>query len=51
MNTYSGSSIDENSNKYVAAVHSQLKQVRDYLLDNMRANKRPAIFGGDTNMR
>ena len=51
MNTYSGSSIDENSNKYVAAVHSQLKQVRDYLLDNMRANKRPAIFMGDTNMR
>lgn len=51
MNTYSGSSIDENSNKYVAAVHSQLKQVRDYILDNMRANKRPAIFMGDTNMR
>lgn len=51
MNTYSGSSIDESSNKYVAAVHSQLKQVRDYILDNMAKNMRPAIFMGDTNMR
>ncbi len=51
MNTYSGSSIDESSNKYVAAVHSQLKQVRDYILTNMAKNLRPAIFMGDTNMR
>lgn len=50
MNTFSGSDISE-SNAYVAAVHSQLKQVRDYILANMERNRRPAIFMGDTNMR
>lgn len=51
MNTYSGSSIDENSNKYVGAVHAQLIQVRDYMIENLHKNNRPAIFMGDTNMR
>jgi|GEM_PF-2519695 len=50
MNTYSGSGNTE-SNKYVAAVLGQLRQVRDHILKNLKANKRPAIFMGDTNMR
>ena len=50
MNTYSGSGNDE-SNAYVKAVLSQLRQLRDYVLANAKANKRPAIIMGDTNMR
>lgn len=50
MNTYSGSGNTE-SNAYVKAVLSQLRQLRDYVLDNAKANKRPAIIMGDTNMR
>lgn len=50
MNTYSGSGNTE-SNAYVKAVLSQLRQLRDYVLSNAKANKRPAIIMGDTNMR
>lgn len=50
MNTYSGSGNTEN-NAYVKAVLSQLRQLRDYVLANAKANKRPAIIMGDTNMR
>ncbi|MGM9700885.1 MAG: hypothetical protein ACI3YX_05585 [Prevotella sp.] len=50
MNTYSGSGNTE-SNAYVKAVLSQLRQLRDYVLDNAKTNKRPAIIMGDTNMR
>lgn len=50
MNTYSGSGNDE-SNAYVKAVLSQLRQLRDYVLANAKAYKRPAIIMGDTNMR
>lgn len=50
MNTYSGSGNTE-SNKYVKAVLSQLRQLRDYVLANAKANKRPAVIMGDTNMR
>ena len=50
MNTYSGSGNTED-NAYVKAVLSQLRQLRDYVIDNMRKNKRPAIVMGDTNMR
>ena len=50
MNTYSGSGNTE-SNAYVKAVLSQLRQLRDYVLDKAKANKRPAIIMGDTNMR
>jgi len=50
MNTYSGSGNTED-NAYVKAVLSQLRQLRDYVIDNMRKNKRPAIVRGDTNMR
>ena len=50
MNTYSGSGNDE-SNAYVKAVLSQLRQLRDYVLDKAKTNKRPAIIMGDTNMR
>ena len=50
MNTYSGSGNTE-SNDYVKAVLSQLRQLRDYVLEKAKANKRPAIIMGDTNMR
>lgn len=50
MNTYSGSGNTE-SNAYVKAVLSQLRQLRDYVLKNAKANNRPAIIMGDTNMR
>ena len=50
MNTYSGSGNTE-SNAYVKAVLSQLRQLRDYVLANAKANKRPAVIMGDTNMR
>lgn len=50
MNTYSGSGNTE-SNAYVKAVLSQLRQLRDYVVGNVRANGRPAIVMGDTNMR
>ena len=50
MNTYSGSGNTED-NAYVKAVLSQLRQLRDYVLANAKANKRPAVIMGDTNMR
>lgn len=50
MNTYSGSGNTE-SNAFVKAVLSQLRQLRDYVLENAKANKRPAVIMGDTNMR
>lgn len=50
MNTYSGDGNTE-SNAYVKAVLGQLRQLRDYVLDKAKANKRPAIIMGDTNMR
>ena len=51
MNTYSGSGNTEDKNAYVKAVLGQLRQLRDYVLKNAKANKRPAIIMGDTNMR
>lgn len=51
MNTYSGSGNTEESNAYVKAVLSQLRQLRDYVLEKAKANKRPAVIMGDTNMR
>lgn len=50
MNTYSGDGNTE-SNAYVKAVLSQLRQLRDYVLANAKANRRPAVIMGDTNMR
>lgn len=50
MNTYSGSGNTED-NAYVKAVLGQLRQLRGYVLDKAKANKRPAIIMGDTNMR
>lgn len=50
MNTYSGSGNTED-NAYVKAVLGQLRQIRDYVLEKAKANKRPAIIMGDTNMR
>ena len=50
MNTYSGDGNTE-GNAYVKAVLSQLRQLRDYVLEKAKTNKRPAIIMGDTNMR
>lgn len=50
MNTYSGDGNTE-SNAYVKAVLSQLRQLRDYVLAKAKTNKRPAVIMGDTNMR
>ena len=50
MNTYSGSGNTE-SNAYVKAVLSQLRQLRDYVLEKAAENRRPAVIMGDTNMR
>lgn len=50
MNTYSGSGNTE-SNAYVKAQLAQLRQLRDYVLEQAKANNRPAIIMGDTNMR
>ena len=50
MNTYSGSGNTED-NAYVKAVLGQLRQLRGYVLDKAKENKRPAIIMGDTNMR
>lgn len=50
MNTYSGSGTSE-SNAYWKAQMSQLRQLRDYVMDKAKANNRPAIIMGDTNMR
>ena len=51
MNTYEGEGNTEETNEYVAAVLSQLRQMRDYVLANAKANNRPAIIMGDSNMR
>lgn len=50
MNTYSGDGNTE-KNAFVKAVLGQLRQLRDYVLEKAKANKRPAIIMGDTNMR
>lgn len=50
MNTYSGDGNTE-SNAYVKAVLGQLRQLRDYVLAKAKANNRPAVIMGDTNMR
>lgn len=50
MNTFSGSAKDE-SNAYWKVQMSQLRQLRDYVIAKAKANNRPAIIMGDTNMR
>ena len=50
MNTYSGDGNTE-ENKWVHAQLSQLRQLRDYVVEQAQTNKRPAIIMGDTNMR
>lgn len=50
MNTYSGDGNTE-SNAYVKAQLTQLRQIRDYVLEKAKEKKRPAIIMGDTNMR
>lgn len=50
MNTYDGEGNTE-ENEWVRAQLSQLRQMRDYVVAQAKANKRPAIIMGDTNMR
>lgn len=50
MNTYSGDKNDD-SNAYWSAQMSQLRQLRDYVIEKAKTNKRPAIIMGDTNLR
>lgn len=50
MNTYSGDTNDD-SNAYWKAQMSQLRQLRDYVIEKAKANNRPAIIMGDTNLR
>lgn len=47
MNTWK----EDDNNAYYNAQISQLQQLRDYVLEKAKANKRPAIIMGDTNMR
>lgn len=47
MNTWK----EDDDNAYYNAQISQLKQLRDYVLEKAKENKRPAIIMGDTNMR
>ena len=51
MNTFDGKGNTEDSKAYVKAQLSQLRQLRDYVLAQLKQNKRPAIVMGDTNMR
>ena len=51
MNTYGGEGNTEDKNEWVAAQLSQLRQLRDYVVERAETNKRPAIIMGDTNMR
>lgn len=51
MNTYEGEGNTEESNEWVKAQLSQLRQLRDYVVAKAKENKRPAIIMGDTNMR
>lgn len=51
MNTYEGEGNTEESNEWVKAQFSQLRQLRDDVVAKAKENKRPAIIMGDTNMR
>lgn len=51
MNTYEGEGNTEESNEWVKAQLSQLRQLRDHVVAKAKENKRPAIIMGDTNMR
>lgn len=51
MNTYGGEGNTEESNEWVKAQLSQLRQLRDYVVARAKENNRPAIIMGDTNMR
>lgn len=51
MNTYEGEGNTEELNEWVHAQLSQLRQIRDYVVERAKTNNRPAIIMGDTNMR
>lgn len=50
MNTF-GDKGNTEADPHVHAQLSQLRQLRDYVVEQAAANKRPAIIMGDTNMR
>lgn len=51
MNTFGNNSTNTEDDPYVHAQLSQLRQLRDYVVEQAKTNKRPAIIMGDTNMR
>lgn len=51
MNTFGNNSTNTEDDPYVHAQLSQLRQLRDYVVERAKTNKRPAIIMGDTNMR
>lgn len=50
MNTF-GDGGNTEDDPHVHAQLSQLRQIRDYVVEQAKANNRPAIIMGDTNMR
>lgn len=50
MNTF-GDGGNTEDDPHVHAQLSQLRQIRDYVVERAKENKRPAIIMGDTNMR
>ena len=51
MNTFGNNSTNTEDDPYVHAQLSQLRQMRDYVVEQAKVNNRPAIIMGDTNMR
>lgn len=51
MNTYGNNSTNTEDDPHYHAQLSQLRQLRDYAVEQAKANNRPAIIMGDTNMR
>lgn len=51
MNTFGDNSTNTEDDPHVLAQLSQLRQMRDYVVEQAKANNRPAIIMGDTNMR
>ena len=51
MNTYGENSTNDESDPHYHAQLQQLRQIREYVMEQAQANNRPAIIMGDTNMR
>ena len=51
MNTFGENSTNTEDDPHYHAQLSQLRQLRDYVVEQAKTNRRPAIIMGDTNMR